>query len=254
MKNLFYLLIVIIVGVFFFPKISDSNTSGSIGGKTGSPNDGNSCTQCHYAGTDNGAAIETNIPETGYIPGELYTITATVNQNGINKFGFEITSEENNINSNKTGTFIVTNPTETKLTNNNSAITHKSSGTISSNSKSWTMNWEASNQGTGDVSFYAAFIASNNDGTNAGDTYHSTSLNINESPVSSQLNFYKKNNILYHQKLKIITNQNRSEIIVVDMNGKEVIYSKKEKIFLGKLKKGNYVIRSKNNFKKISIF
>ena len=78
MKNLFYLLIVIIIGIFFFPKISDSNTSGSIGGKTGSPNDGNSCTQCHYAGTDNGAAIETNIPETGYIPGEQVSLALDV--------------------------------------------------------------------------------------------------------------------------------------------------------------------------------
>ena len=47
------------------------------------------------------------------------------------------------------------------------------------------------------MSFYAAFIAGNNDGTNAGDTYHSTSLNINDSLISSQLNLSKKIIIFY---------------------------------------------------------
>ena len=112
------------VAVFFYPTTSNSNASGSPGGKTGSPNDVanfniSSCTGCHYAGVGTGATITSDIPSSGYVPGNVYTITANINQSGINKFGFEITAEEANFGSAKTGTFFVTNGTETKLVNSN---------------------------------------------------------------------------------------------------------------------------------------
>ena len=83
-----------------------SNQTGSPGGKTGSPIDGATCTACHYAGLASDALITTNIPASGYVPNEIYTITANINQSGINNYGFEITSEEANFGSAKTGTAI----------------------------------------------------------------------------------------------------------------------------------------------------
>ena len=107
------------LAIFFYPTTSNSNASGSPGGKTGSPTDGASCTGCHYAGIGTGATITTDIPSSGYIPNQVYTITAEVSQTGISKFGFEITAEEANFGSAKTGSFLVTNSTETKFVNNN---------------------------------------------------------------------------------------------------------------------------------------
>ncbi len=178
-KLLSLLVITIFLAIFFFPTTSNSNSTGSPGGKTNSPGDLANCSQCHYAGVGTGATITTNIPSTGYVPGNIYTITTNVNQSGINKFGFEITAEES-ASFAKTGTFLVTNSAETQFANNNTAITHKVGGTSGSNSKSWSMDWLAPGSGTGDVTFYGSYIAANGNGNNTGDTYHSSTLSISE--------------------------------------------------------------------------
>ena len=64
-KTLLILPIALATAIFFYPTISTSNAGGSPGGKTDSPNDGASCTGCHYAGAETGATITTNIPAIG---------------------------------------------------------------------------------------------------------------------------------------------------------------------------------------------
>ena len=121
-----------------------ANSSGSPGGKTGSPGDGGTtCVQCH-TGTANPVNdwITTDIPMTGYVPGTTYTITLTGTHTGVGKFGFELTAEDNS--NNKVGTFIITDPTQTQLKNGGNAVTHTSAGTApSGNSKTWTVDWTA---------------------------------------------------------------------------------------------------------------
>ena len=92
MKNLIIFLSgLIFISIIFYPNITNSNGNGSPGGKTGSIGDnGVSCTACHYAGNGNGANITTNIPTSGYVPGQTYTVTASIQQNGISKFGFAL--------------------------------------------------------------------------------------------------------------------------------------------------------------------
>jgi len=183
-KPLLIIPITIALAIFFYPTTSNSNSTGSVGGKTGSPTDGGSCTQCHYAGLGAGATITTNIPPNGYVPNQVYTITANI-QGSNNQYGFEITSEEANFGSAKKGTFFITNNTETKLTNNNKAVTHKLGGTQGSGMKNWSMDWEAPNSGTGSITFFGAFMEGNMDQTNSGDIYHSTTLTVNEAAPSS---------------------------------------------------------------------
>ena len=203
----------IILLILFYPSPSNSNTSGSVGGKTGSPTDGASCSQCHYAGTGIGATITSNIPVSGYIPGNLYTITININDPASNKFGFEITSEETNFGSAKKGTFFVTNSTETKLINNNTAITHKVAGVNGiNNSKTWSFDWEAPgfSSSTGSITFYAALISANGDGQNTGDTYHTAPLVINESSTNITDNLSNKNNINFNsitKEIELVENQ-----------------------------------------------
>ena len=174
-------------GIIAFLTSESNYSGGSPGAKTGSPGDGEStCIQCH-----SGSAvtivenwITTNIPASGYVPGETYTITATGTHNSVGKFGFELTAEDNA--NAKTGNFIITNTTETKLANSNSSVTHKQAGTTpSGNSRSWSANWTAPATGNGDVTFYAAFNAANGTGSTSGDVIYKTSHIIIEDIISS---------------------------------------------------------------------
>ncbi len=155
-----------------------ANSTGSIGGKTGSPGDGATCVECHI-GSPNPITgwISSNIPTEGYTPGQTYQITATGTHNGVVRFGFELTAE--NTSGSKVGTFIITDPTRTKLTNINNAVTHTFNGiTPTGNTNSWSMNWTAPPNDIGQVRFYAAFNAANGDNNTTGDVIYTSNLFI----------------------------------------------------------------------------
>jgi len=250
------LLIIFTIAILSYPTRSNSNTSGSLGAKTGSPSDGSNCTQCHYAGIDNNATITSNIPGDGYIPGNIYTITIDISQAGINKFGFEITSEEDNFGSAKTGTFIVTDNSETKLVNNDKAITHTSIGTSGiNNSKSWSFDWQAPGfaSSTGSITFYAGLIAANGDGSNSGDTYHSTTLTVNET-ASSTTNNISNNNFNFNSVTKEVVSSNNRKLFIYNIEGRLVLQSYKKKTNLSSLSKGLYIIKSGKETKTVSIY
>ena len=156
-----------------------SNSTGSPGGRTGSVGDnGNTCTGCHV-GTANTVSgwITTNVPPEGYTPGQTYTITATGTHPGVVKFGFELTVE--NSQGAKVGTLQLTEPTRTKFTNNNKAVTHTAAGNVPTGStNTWTMNWVAPSGVSGNVGIYAAFNAANGNGNNTGDVIYKSSTFI----------------------------------------------------------------------------
>tara|TARA_B100001142_G_scaffold137075_1_gene138529 strand:- start:1766 stop:3649 length:1884 start_codon:yes stop_codon:yes gene_type:complete len=179
MKTILYIFSFIIgVAFFFYPQTTVSLSTGSPGGKTGSPSDNTDCTQCHTVLSTTSAltSITSNIPSSGYVPGNTYTITANINAlSTLN--GFEITCEENNTNL-KTGTFFITNPNETQLVNNGAAVTHTAGG---NNLHTWSFDWEAPIAGTGDVNFYGSFIEAGYPfGANFSDYFSSYVLEVNE--------------------------------------------------------------------------
>lgn len=177
MKKIYqYILFSLIIPVSV---IITASSSGSPGGKSGSPGDGGStCNDCHIGNPNTASGwITSNIPATGYLPGQTYTITATGTHVGVQRFGFELTAEDDA--GNKAGTFAITNATETKLTNGNKAVTHKTAGiTPSGNSKTWSMNWTAPANNAGEISFFAAFNAANGNGNTSGDVIYISSLNV----------------------------------------------------------------------------
>ena len=218
-KSLLIIPITIALAIFFYPTTSNSNSTGSVGGKTGSPADGASCTQCHYAGLGVGATITSNIPASGYVPHQVYTITASI-QGSNDQYGFEITSEEANFGSAKKGTFFITDNTETKLTNNNKAVTHKLGGTQGPGIKNWSMDWEAPSSGTGSITFFGAFMEGNMDQTSSGDIYHSTTLTVNESTPSVIKDYtFNKKLLKVTGLLGIETNQTNQPLFYIYDDG-----------------------------------
>jgi len=180
MKKLYpYLLIAVIPVVL----IIMSNSTGSPGGKTGSPADVSTCFECHNSNPVNpvSAWITTNIPAAGYVAGNTYTITVTGTHSGVIKFGFELTAEDDA--AAKTGTFIITDVTQTMLVNMGTAVTHTSMGTSpSGDTKTWTVDWTAPPSSTGDVGFYASFIAANGNGNVNGDDVYTSSTFVSPQP------------------------------------------------------------------------
>ena len=75
-----------------------ANGGGSPGSRTNSPGDLGNCTGCHSGTINTGpgvASITAPSLAAGYVPGQTYTITGSITQSAINKFGFEITAERN---------------------------------------------------------------------------------------------------------------------------------------------------------------
>jgi len=229
-----------------------ASSSGSPGGKSGSPGDsGATCSQCH-SGTPQNATnwISTNIPEIGYVGGQTYTITATGTHNGANKFGFELTAED--ASGAKVGAFTITNANETKLVNSNEAVTHKSAGNTPTNGvKTWSFDWTAPEGSTGDVTFYAAFNGANGNGSTSGDQIYTTSHTVGPDvtgieDLANTFRFYP-NPTTGVVNFEIPGNEKASQIEVYSINGQTVASLNLQNDFrqadLSYLTKGIYFVR-----------
>tara|TARA_B100000902_G_scaffold220944_1_gene209824 strand:- start:1242 stop:2036 length:795 start_codon:yes stop_codon:yes gene_type:complete len=236
--------ILILFLIIFYPNKTVSNGAGSPGGRTGSISDVSTCKDCHYSGNGNGGTITSNIPSSGYIPGQTYTITTTIQDTGIFKFGFEITAEDNN--GNKRGNFLITNSNETKAINNMKAVTHTFSGTSGQNTKSWNFDWQAPGfaSSTGSVTFYASFIAANSDNSNTGDTYHFDSISVSEE--ATNLIIENQDDYIKILRNKILINRDILDIDIYNINGDLILnyqnIKAKEIINLSQLTTGMYII------------
>jgi len=247
----FLSIILLVFGSSFF------NASGSHGAKTGSPGDGNNCTQCH-AGTAQTAAsswISTDIPINGYIGGQTYSISLTGVDENVVRFGFEFTAEDSN--NAKVGSYSLTNTTETKLVNSDNAITHTGNGFTPDNdsSKTWTFNWTAPSSGTGNIKLYSALLAANGNMSTSGDITYLTSLEVTEdiasgvttSNLSNQVKVFptlveESINIEFINKLELIS------FSIYSINGQRVYQNSIStnnqlyKLDLNYLHKGIYII------------
>jgi hypothetical protein len=181
----FNILLVQIITTMSFVDVH-SNSSGAPSGYTGSPNENNSRTcssqngGCHSGSgtTFQSDMISINIPDCGYIPGETYTVTLTVSSIGRNEFGFSVSPQFSG--GATAGTMISSSGTQ--LNGSGRYLTHTSAGTSESspNTRVWTFDWIAPQAGSGDVVFYAAFNASNNNNASTGDLIFNSNLSIFE--------------------------------------------------------------------------
>ena len=163
-----------------------SNNAGAPAGYTGSPNENNSRTcssqngGCHSGSgtTFQAGMITSNVPECGYTPGQTYTITLTVSSAGRNEFGFSVSPQLSD--GTTAGSMIAASGTQ--LNGGGRYLTHTSAGTVESspNTRVWTFDWIAPAAGSGDVTFYAAFNASNGNNASSGDLLFNSNLVIFE--------------------------------------------------------------------------
>ena len=176
------------IGILAFVTMSHIvRSTGSPGGKSGSPGDqGKTCTDCHGGGkaTDKIGWITTDIPEAGYRPGSEYSITVRGEHASASLFGFELTAEK--AGNAKTGGFDKAGNNQLQLLAAGNAVTHTSSGTTpAGGAKAWTVKWKAPAPGTGNVTFYAAVNAANGDFGTDGDAIFSSKLAIAEQDLSA---------------------------------------------------------------------
>jgi len=191
MKKVILILSTVVCGFIIFSadiKQGHSNESGSPNANTGSPADGGTCSRsgCHDGGSaTTGGSITSNIPVSGYIPGQTYTITASAidpNSSAV-KFGFQVSPQS--ANGTLLGTLVVTDANATKLTSAGKYITHKEAGTGNgtNGTRNWSFDWTAPATGTGSVTFYGAFNITNNNSARTGDKIFNATLVVPEGTV-----------------------------------------------------------------------
>ncbi len=249
MKKIYYLIYSLVLGVFAV-WLFTFNAGGPPAGYTGSPGDnGRTCANCHSGGSFNASvSLSHNIPSTGYVPGNTYELTLSVNSSS-NKHGFQMTCEDNS--NQRQGSFASTD-SNTQTLNNNQYIEHTSAGTSQT---SWTFDWTAPSQGTGAVTFYVAVNATNANGTTSGDQVVTASFGIQESNVSVAKNgidgitLYPNpviDDVLY---IKNAGNHAVESVQVVDITGKVIknLDAPVTAIDFSEVPSGHYVIRIKSS-------
>jgi hypothetical protein len=180
--------------LFIFPVILfttvalqiDSNSAPA--STTGAPDEADCTTSgCHQSfGTNSGSgslAINFANGLTNYTPGKTYTLTLEVNQSSLVRFGFQMVALKNKDNKN-VGVFTPIDGTRNQVTTGFGNLsdrkyityTFKSTSTQTAGKNTWTFNWTAPQTDEGPVTFYAAAIAANNDGSDLGDYCYTTSL------------------------------------------------------------------------------
>ncbi len=144
------------------------------------------CNDCHgtFGNSNTGSGtiyLTSSMNNWQYVPGQTYTVSVVVRQPGKPLFGFgceALTASHTNA-----GTIQVTNAAKTQIktktvsgvTRNN--IVHQFNGGLSNDSAVFTFNWQAPATNVGNVTFYFAGVAANNDGSEDNDyVYNSTKL------------------------------------------------------------------------------
>lgn len=152
--------------------------------RTGAPNEG-TCgdANCHNNTPNSGAgnvSLTFSNPTLKYTPGDTFYITVKVSDNTKTKWGFEMTAL-NATNDSTPGKFLgevsgilTSNPVSSSF-NKRKYVAHRDANTTTSQ---WMIPWVAPASNIGNICFYVAGNAANNNGNNSGDNVYTASLCI----------------------------------------------------------------------------
>lgn len=234
-----------------------ANSGGSPGQRTGSAVDGaKTCaTQggCHA----NASApilkqdmITTDIPATGYVPGESYKITLNPTKAGASRWGFEMMVQNS---SNEASGAFVSNTDGNIVSGNTDRITHKFASGAGGDSKTWVLDWTAPTTADGDLQIFASVLAANGNGNTGGDQLIIDTLDISVNATASLSSVVSQEIVLYPNpvvsELHIKGFDGSNAVIsVFDMMGKEVIAMPFERVVsVRDLPSGNYTLKVASN-------
>jgi uncharacterized protein (TIGR03437 family) len=172
-------------------------------GFTGAPGEGN-CTGCHYSFPLNsgGGKLEITGLPASFTPGQSYTVTVTLAHPTARAWGFELTALDAAGTSSTVGALTVTDGV-TVLKRDSTAsgqprsyLSHNDEAGIAkgkAGANSWSFRWTAPAAAAGDITFYAAGNAANNQVSPEDDYIHTTSVAVkstaspNRAPVFDPL-------------------------------------------------------------------
>ncbi len=265
MKKLSVLLILMVLG-FLVSVILISSvkySSGTPGGKTGSPLDGATCSQCHSGSSDIAVEgwITSDIPAEGYTIGDTFNFEVTMTDSEASLFGFEITAENEGLG--KAGTFLVVDNVNTKVAAN--YITHKKGLAVADSTFVVQFKWVAPESDAVPVTFYGAFNGANGNASTSGDQIYLSELSvIGQGPISvKDLSNNLNNNVSFYPNpagddlsvriKKLLTDKN-TKFEIFNLEGKVLISGNLKNadtnIDISELPEGNYILKitSQNYF------
>lgn len=158
----------------FISFTSNTNPPVPYAGVTGE----NNCTSCHSGSTVNPSTnlTITGLPANGYTPGQSYSLT--VNGSLIAstaKNGFEMTCTKTSSTTTMAGTLTGGSGVGSSVSGGKTYLYHSSNAT-----NSWNFTWVAPVSGTGSVTFFICYVASNNNNNQTGDAVNFAQIQLNE--------------------------------------------------------------------------
>ncbi|MEP7272568.1 MAG: choice-of-anchor V domain-containing protein [Acidobacteriota bacterium] len=210
-KFVFSVFVALIMSFYLFSDRADVSVQAKVFGGpplgfTGAPDEG-TCIGCHYTfGQPNvpnsGGSVQLSGLPSIFSPGQTYNLTVTVAHPTARRWGFETTVLNAAGNSSTIGTLTILDAIKT-IKRDAGARTYVShfatetslpaeDGTApgKAGSNSWSFNWTAPGAATGDVTFYAAGNAANNQVSPEDDYIYTTSVVVrapNSAPVFASL-------------------------------------------------------------------
>jgi len=132
--------------------------------------------------------IQFDAGDENYVPGQTYTISVEVKQAGILRFGFQLLAlNQNNENA---GVLSPIDYSDNQVLSGYGPFaarkymtyTYKSTEALVPGTGKWFFTWTAPAKPEGKITFYAAGIAANNNGNDAGDYTYTRSLSLDAPP------------------------------------------------------------------------
>ncbi len=178
------LLVVLFLGAFTAGV--SARSAGPVAARTGDFGEQN-CTACHTGNSLNAAGgtfTISGVPAI-YTPGNVYTITVSIQKSGQARWGFQLAVRAVS-NSQQAGTLAAKDGNTQILTGSGiQYIQQTTAGTFAgTNSGTWTFEWTAPSPAVGAVRFGAAGNAANNNNANSGDFIYTATVTSNAPVVA----------------------------------------------------------------------
>lgn len=170
--------------ILFWATIVYAFSSGPPPSNTAAPGE-NNCTQCHGGSPNTGGGNATlmGLPQQGYVPGTRYNLTVTISQTGRSRWGFQLTALTEAGAS--AGTFETADANTQRISGNiggntRNYIQHTTTGTQrgQQNSATFNFSWTAPTSAVGNITFFLAANAANNNGASSGDSIYLVSTRL----------------------------------------------------------------------------